>query len=97
LYLYYSSCDGTIGEIGALPYKTLAAAKKGATVFLVPEGQANLTIIAPKEESPFPGVTIVTYEETQINLQQFLAQQGYAVNVVEVKTIMDAYNRLVEQ
>jgi len=53
----------------------LAAAKKGATVFLVPEGQANLTIIAPKEESPFPGVTIVTYEETQINLQQFLAQQ----------------------
>jgi predicted S18 family serine protease len=75
LYLYYSSCDGTIGEIGALPYKTLAAAKKGATVFLVPEGQANLTIIAPKEESPFPGVTIVTYEETQINLQQFLAQQ----------------------
>lgn len=89
--------DGTIGKVGGLPYKALAAAKKGATAFLVPKGQSNLTVIVPKEESPFPGVTIVTYEETQVNLQQLLAQQGYDVDVVEVKTIIDAYNRLVEQ
>jgi len=88
--------DGTIGKVGGITYKALAAAKKGASLFLVPPGQINLTIMIPKEESPIPGVTIVRYEEAHINLQQFLSEQGYDVKVNETRSIIDAYSEFVD-
>jgi uncharacterized protein len=87
--------DGTIGKVGGIPYKALAAAQKGATLFLVPPGQINFTTMVEKDESPMPGVTIVTYDQVQINLRQFLAEQGYNVRVTEVGMIMEAYNQFV--
>jgi uncharacterized protein len=88
--------DGTIGKVGGLPYKALAAAKKGAVLFLVPPDQTNVTVTIAKEESPVPGFTIVRYEQEQVNLQQLLSGQGYNVQVAEAKTIADAYNQFVQ-
>jgi uncharacterized protein len=88
--------DGTIGEVGGLPFKALAAAKKGASLFLVPLDQSNVTVTVPKEESPMPGFTIVSYQQEQVNLQQLLSAQGYNVHVNEVKTIADAYTQFVQ-
>jgi uncharacterized protein len=87
--------DGTIGKVGGLPYKALAAAKKGAVLFLVPPDQTNVTVLIPREENPIPGVTVVSYEQEQVNLQQLLLEQGYNVHVTEAKTIVDAYNQFV--
>ena len=87
--------DGTIGKVGGIPYKALAAAEKGATLFLVPPGQINFTMMVPKEESPIPGFTIVRYEEVQINVQQFMVEQGYSTHVAEIGSIMQAYNQFV--
>lgn len=64
-------------------------------MFLVPPEQINFTTMVEKDESPMPGVTIVTYDQVQINLRQFLAEQGYNVRVTEVGTIMEAYNQFV--
>jgi uncharacterized protein len=88
--------DGTIGQVGGLPFKALAAAKKGASLFLVPLDQSNVTVTVPKEESPMPGFTIVSYQQEQVNLQQLLSAQGYNVHVNEVKTIADAYTQFVQ-
>ncbi len=87
--------DGTVGKVGGIPYKALAAAKKGATVFLVPPGQMEFVTMIAKEESPLPGLTIVRYEQVQINVQQFLTEQGYNVHVAEASTIMEAYSQFV--
>lgn len=88
--------DGTIGKVGGLPFKALAAAKKGAALFLLPPDQSNVTITIPKEENPMPGLTVVSYEQEQVNLQQLLLEQGYKVHVAEVKTIVDAYTQFVQ-
>jgi len=87
--------DGTIGKVGGLPYKVLASAKKGATLFLVPAGQINVTVMVPKEEEPIPGFIITTYESDQVNLQQMLSEYGYNVQVAEAKTIIEAYYQFV--
>jgi len=87
--------DGTIGKVGGLPYKALAAAKKGAALFLVPQDQTNITVTIAEEDSPAPGFTIVRYEQEQVNLRQLLSEQGYNVEVNVAKTIADAYNQFV--
>ena len=87
--------DGTIGKVGGLPYKALAAAKKGAALFLVPQDQTNITVTIAEEDSPAPGFTIVRYEQEQVNLHQLLSEQGYNVEVNVAKTITDAYNQFV--
>jgi len=87
--------DGSIGKVGGIPYKALAAARKGVALFLVPLGQVNVTIMIPREERPAPGVTIITYELARINLQQFLSEQGYNTRVAEVRTITEAYNYFI--
>jgi len=43
-----------------------------------------------------PGLTVVSYEQEQVNLQQLLLEQGYKVHVAEVKTIVDAYTQFVQ-
>jgi len=46
--------DGTVGEVGGIPYKALAAAEEGATVFMVPKGQSTVTIMVAREVHQYP-------------------------------------------
>ena len=87
--------DGTIGKVGGLPYKVLAAAKKGAVLFLVPQDQTNVTVTIAEEDSPIPGFTIVRYKQEQVNLQQLISEQGYNIQVAEARTIEEAYRQFV--
>jgi uncharacterized protein len=83
--------DQTIGPVGGLQYKALAAAEKGATMFLVPKGQSVVTAYKPVEKQLIPGVIVVVYETIQLSLDSILKDQGYRVAVVEVSTIQEAY------
>ncbi|MBC8498603.1 hypothetical protein ISS40_02115 [Candidatus Bathyarchaeota archaeon] len=87
------SSDGSIGPVGGIPEKALAAAKSGATHFYVPQGQGTITIYVPKTTTPFPGWTTTVYEQQQMNLSEYLREQGHTVNVQEVTSIQDAYER----
>jgi len=84
--------DGTIGPVGAVLEKALAAAQKGATTFLVPRGQRVATVW--KEYTV--GFFVVRYAE-KVNVQEYLKEEGYNVKVVEVGTVKEAYELMVVQ
>lgn len=84
--------DGTVGAVGGIPYKALAAAQEGATTFIVPKGQSLVTKMVARESQPIPGLTLVRYEQVQVKLSDFLKQEGYNIRVVEVVGILEAYN-----
>jgi uncharacterized protein len=83
--------DGSIGEVGGIPYKALAAAEQGANTLLVPTGQATVVSYEPKIIT-IGRNSITTYQKVSINLKDYLAQNGYNVDVVEVSNVLDAYN-----
>jgi len=83
--------DESIGPVGGIAEKALAAAANGSKVFLVPKGQSRIVIYVPRESHPFPGLTIIKYEKKIVNLQDYLKKAGYSIVVKEVETIEDAY------
>jgi len=85
------SPDQTIGPVGGLQYKALAATEKDAKMFLVPKGQSVVTVYKPIEKHPIPGVTIIVYETVRISLETFLKERGYRVTVTEAVTIQETY------
>jgi predicted S18 family serine protease len=85
--------DNTIGAVGGVAQKALAAAENGSRCFLVPKGQSTIIVYVPKETHPFPGWTIVTYEQKPVKLQDYLEERGYSTTVVEVETIEEAYEK----
>ncbi len=83
--------DGSIGQVGGIPEKALAAAENGSEYFLVPKGQSTVIVSVPKVSHPFPGWTVITYEKKLVDLQDYLEEEGYSTAVVEVETIEEAY------
>ena len=82
--------DKTVGEIGGTAYKALAVAEQGAEKFLVPKGQNTILVYQPKTVNFF-GRSITTYERLYMDLEEYLAEQGYLIDIVEVESIEQAY------
>jgi len=83
--------DESIGAVGGIAEKALAAAANGSRVFLVPKGQSRIVMYVPHESHPFPGMTIIKYEKKLMSLQDYLKEAGYSIIVKETETIEDAY------
>ncbi len=79
--------DESIGPVGGIPYKLQAAAAKNATLFLIPEGQSNVTIT--KTVTITKGAFVIT-QETQENVDVVDLGKKLNVDVKEVGTIQDA-------
>lgn len=78
--------DGSIGPVGGIPFKLEAAAAENATLFLVPEGQSNVTVINTSIRSR--GSLIITGEkEETVNVVELGKKLN--VTVKEVNTIQD--------
>lgn len=80
--------DGTIGAVGGVLEKAQAAKQMGATTFLVPTGESNLTYLQPKQTcSQINGFTYceTRYSEVSLNIAQ---QSG--IKIVEVSNINQA-------
>ena len=79
--------DGYIGPVGGIPYKLEAAAKSGAKIFLIPEGQSVVYVTKTIEEKkgPFVFIRQVTEPVDVVELGKKLG-----VKVVEVETIEQA-------
>lgn len=86
--------DRSIGQVGGVPEKALAAAENGSKRFLVPKGQSEIAVYVPKTSSPFPGWAITTYEQRLVELQGYLEEHGYEIIVEEVESIEEAYAKL---
>lgn len=83
--------DMSLGEVGGIAYKALAAAENGCTCFIVPEGQSIIVIYEAKIREAFRGRRFITYETKTMELQDFLEEQGYSMVVKEVENIEEAY------
>ena len=79
--------DESIGPVGGIPFKLEAAAAKNATLFLIPQGQSNVTIT--KTITTTKGAFVVT-QETQENVDVVDLGKNLSVTVKEVGTIQDA-------
>lgn len=84
--------DGSIGAVGGISEKALAAAKKGAKLFIVPKGQSRIVIYERKEEEILPGFKIIRYVPKEVSLKDYLKSQGFDVEVFEASNIVEAYN-----
>lgn len=83
--------DGSVGPVGGVPEKAIAAARNGSKIFYVPKGQGTVVVLVPKTSHPFPGWTITTYEQEARELQDYLSEQGFSVTIEEVDTVGEAY------
>ncbi|MCL7415809.1 MAG: hypothetical protein M8349_07100 [ANME-2 cluster archaeon] len=79
--------DGSIGPVGAIPYKLDAAAMHGASLFIVPEGQTNVVVTQSKVKHEGAFVTI---EENTIEVDVVERGSAQGVEVVEAVTIEEA-------
>ena len=82
--------DGSIGKVGGVPYKALAAAEEGAETVIVPPGQGTVTVYEPKTTQR-GRLTITTYEMVTKTLEEYLMENGYIVDIVEAASVVEAY------
>jgi len=80
--------DGSVGSVGGVLEKAVAAARNGCKLFLVPMGEANIPILQPTEKT-VGNVKIITYQYTIINLESYLKSNGFNVKVIEVGSISE--------
>ena len=85
--------DRSIGPVGGIPEKALAAAENGSKCFLVPKGESTVVVYVPKTSRPYPGWRITTYERRIVKLQDYLEEKGYSIIVEEVERIEEAYTK----
>ena len=80
--------DGSIGPVGGVPEKAIAAGQYGAKIFLVPADQAiyNEQTCEKKQEGPFVYQTCRSQEKP---LSDY-TERNYGMKVIEVKNIKEA-------
>lgn len=81
--------DGTIGKVGGIIEKAMAAAKTGANIFLVPKGQSTVTIYV-EEITTIGPLKIIRYKPKNVNVQEHLEAQGYNIQIIEVSNVQEA-------
>jgi predicted S18 family serine protease len=82
--------DGSIGEVGGIVEKALAVAEMGVKTFVVPSGQSVVTVWVKKEVPLTPWLTLIKYEAEEVDVEEYLAELGYDVDVVEASSIHEA-------
>ncbi|MCW4046573.1 MAG: hypothetical protein NWE99_03300 [Candidatus Bathyarchaeota archaeon] len=81
--------DGTIGKVGGIIEKAMAAAGIGMQTFLVPQGQSSVTVYVEKV-TQIGDWRIVEYVPKVVNVEEYLEEQGYTIKIIEVADIHEA-------
>lgn len=89
--------DGSVGWVGGILEKAVAASQSGASKFLIPRGQRIISVLKPEKKEIAPGVTIVFYRIEKVDVEEYLRELGYEVKVIEVGNITEAYNEFTAQ
>jgi predicted ATP-dependent protease len=87
--------DGTVGVVGGVAQKALAAADSGASKFLVPQGLTTINVPEYEKSEPIPGFTVIIERTRSLNLEDFLTERGYQIEVVEIQYVTEAYQMMV--
>ena len=87
--------DGSIGKVGGLIEKALASARFGAKKFLVPFEQSVAVVYKTEETQPAPGLTIITTKPELIDIEDYIRDEGYELDIIEVNNIIDVYDLVI--
>jgi predicted S18 family serine protease len=90
------NADMSVGAVGGVPYKALAAAENGSKCFIVPKGQSTVVVYKPATYKTYGGRTITVYEKETMELEDYLKENGYSVEVLEVENIEEAYTLFID-
>ncbi len=80
--------DGTIGPIGEVFAKAVAAKDVGSKLFLVPDGQGSTRVYRPQKNCYKEGYLEIC--ETKTTSEKVFISKDVGIEVKEVKTIQDA-------
>lgn len=81
--------DGSIGRVGGIIEKAKAAAATGIATFLVPRGQMEVTVYVEKV-TQVGFWQIIEYVPQVVNVKDYLREQGYSIEIIEVGNIREA-------
>ncbi len=87
--------DGSIGKVGGLIEKAMASARFDAKKFLVPFEQSVAIVYKTKETHPAPGLTIITTQPELIDIEDYIIDEGYEVEIIEVNNIVEVYDLVI--
>jgi len=87
---------GRIGQVGGILYKAQAAAERGITHLLVPEGQSVVTVYEKVVRELLPGFQWVTYRPRTVDLNEYAKEKGWNLEVREVSTVEEAASLMLE-
>lgn len=89
--------DGKIHPVGSIYKKTIGAGENNMNLFLIPQGQKNITIYEQKlVNSDILGFRIVRLKNIPVEIDIIdYAEKNYNLTVKEVSTIKEAYDELV--
>ena len=91
------NADGSVGSVGGVLEKSIAAAEAGGKIFLVPQGESKVTIRKAVEREIAPGFKIITYTYETVDLKDYLQNAGYNLQVIEVKDIGEVCSYLLQE
>lgn len=83
------NADGTVGKVGGIIEKGIAAAKAGGKLYVVPRGQETTIVYERIERQVVPGFKIIEIVPRKVNVQEYLSKLGYDIKVVSVKDISE--------
>jgi len=87
--------DGSVGRVGGIVEKAMAAARAGAKLFIVPRGQTIATIYIERQRQWGPFI-FITREPITVNVQEYLESKGYSIKILEVSNIPEAINHFIK-
>ncbi|WP_455278977.1 S16 family serine protease [[Eubacterium] cellulosolvens] len=89
--------DGSIGKVGGLVEKALASARFDAKKFLVPFEQSVSIVYKTEETHPAPGLTVITTKPELIDIEDYIRDEGYELDIIEVNNIVEVYDLVIFQ
>lgn len=85
--------NGSLGSVGGIIEKAMAAAKIGAKTFLVPKGQSKV-VVWKEKVTQMGSFRIIEYVPELVEVQGYLRDKGFEIEVIEVANIQEALHYL---
>jgi uncharacterized protein len=85
--------DGSLGSVGGIIEKAMAAAKIGAKIFLVPKGQTKV-VVWKQKVTQMGSFRIIEYIPEVVGVEDYLRNEGFEIKVIEVENIFEALQYL---
>jgi len=82
--------NGNVYPVGGIIEKAIACVNGGMEKLIIPKGQSTVVVYEKVEKTIFPGFTVVVIEPREVDLNKYLEENGYKLNVYEASTLEEA-------